>query len=60
MATQSERVAKIMRRQDPKHLAMRINESSLFQARSRIYARDASVERFIRNRLAKKASAISA
>jgi hypothetical protein len=54
MATQSERVASIMRRQDPKFLLMRMNESSLSQAVVRIYARNAASERFIRNRLSRR------
>jgi hypothetical protein len=41
LATRSRRVADIIRAQDPKHLAMRLNESSLSQARNRIYSRDA-------------------
>ena len=51
MATQSDHVAAVMRQQDPKYLALRLNESSLGQARVRIYACDTSPERFIRNRL---------
>ena len=54
MATKSERVATIMRRQRPKDLLMRINESSLNQARVRVYAGDSSPRRFICNRLAKR------
>jgi hypothetical protein len=56
MATKSERVATIMRRQRPKDLLMRINESSLNQARIRVYARDTTPRRFICNRLAKRRS----
>jgi hypothetical protein len=56
MATKSERAATIMRRQRPKDLLMRINESSLNQARIRVYARDTSPRRFICNRLAKRLS----
>jgi hypothetical protein len=51
MATKSDHVATIMRRQRPKDLLMRLNESSLNQARARLYARDASPRRFISNRL---------
>jgi hypothetical protein len=51
MASGSERVANILRRQRPKHLLMRLNESSVAQARARIYARDGSAHRFIMNRL---------
>lgn len=54
MATQSERVAAIMRRQDPNHLLLRINESSLSQAVIRIYASNTRSERFIRNRLSRR------
>lgn len=51
MATANERVANILRQQRPKHLLMRLNESSLAQAGPRIYACDASAHRFIANRL---------
>jgi len=51
MATNSEDVAKLMRLQKPRDLATCINESSLDQAQTRIYARDRSPERFLRNRL---------
>lgn len=51
MATQSDRTSDLLRRQRPRDLAMRINESSLSHARVRIYARDQSPSRFIRNRL---------
>jgi hypothetical protein len=54
MATGSDHVAAIMRRQEPKHLAVRLNESSLYQARARIYARNTDAELFIRNRLWKR------
>jgi hypothetical protein len=54
MATKSEHVATIMRRQRPKDLLMRINEGSLDQARVRVYARGSSPRRFICNRLAKR------
>jgi hypothetical protein len=57
MATKSDRVATIMRRQRPKDLLMRINESSLNQARTRVYARDTSPRRFICNRLARRQTA---
>ncbi|MCP4242792.1 MAG: DUF4238 domain-containing protein, partial [bacterium] len=51
MATRSDRVATIMRRRRPKDLLMRINESSLGQARVRVYARDPLPRQFICNRL---------
>ena len=54
MATQSEHVANIMRLQHPRDLATRLNESSLNQAQVRIYARDRSPERFLRNRLQRR------
>lgn len=57
MATKSDRVATIMRRQRPKDLLMRMNESSLNQARVRVYARDASPRRFICNRLVRRRAA---
>lgn len=56
MATQTDRVSEVMRRQRPKDLAMRLNESSVSQARVRIYARDRSPSRFIRNRLWRRRS----
>jgi Protein of unknown function (DUF4238) len=54
MATRTERVATLLRAQRPKDLLMRMNESSLNQARVRVYARDASPRRFICNRLAER------
>lgn len=51
MATNSTELAASMRGQDPKLLAMRMNESSLSQARTRIYARNISPRRFIQNRV---------
>jgi hypothetical protein len=57
MATSTDRVATIMRRQRAKDLLMRMNESSLNQAHVRIYARDASPRRFIHNRLLRSRSA---
>lgn len=56
MATSTDRVATIMRRQRPKDLLMRLNESSLGQACVRVYARDASSRRFICNRLLRRRS----
>lgn len=52
MATQSDHAAEVLRRQHPKDLARRLNESTVTQARVRIYARDRSPSRFIRNRCA--------
>ena len=52
MATQSDIVARTMRQQLPKDLAMRLNESSVIQARIRVYARKQSPNRrFIENRI---------
>lgn len=51
MAIKTDRVASIMRQQHPKDLLMRMNESSLNQAKIRVYARDTSPSRFICNRL---------
>lgn len=51
MATKSERISELMRKQSPKNLLTRINESSIAQAKKRIYARDESPRRFITNRL---------
>ena len=57
MATKTERIASIMRQQRLKDLLMRMNESSLSQAKIRVYARDASPSRFICNRLNVQGSA---
>lgn len=54
MTTQSEHVAKILRVQRPRDLAVRLNELSTAQARIRIYARNRAPERFLRNRLQKR------
>lgn len=51
MATQSDDAAEVMRRQRPKDLAVRLNESSIAQARVRIYSRDKSSARFTKNRI---------
>lgn len=51
MATQSENIAEIMLRQQPKEFAKRVNESSINQGRVRLYARDKSPARFIQKRL---------
>lgn len=56
MATRTERVSNIMRRQRPKDLLARINESSIGQTRVRIYARNDAPRRFIANRLARMKS----
>jgi hypothetical protein len=56
MATQSDRVANVMRRQRPNDLATRLNESSVAQARVRVYARNQSPERFIGNRRQRRRS----
>ncbi|BBO69294.1 hypothetical protein DSCA_32240 [Desulfosarcina alkanivorans] len=54
MATRSDEVAKVMRNQRPRDLAVRLNESSVNQTRVRIYAPNESPRRFIENRLAQK------
>ena len=51
MAIKTERVASIMRSWDPKTLLMRMNESAVANASTRVYGRDASPRRFILNRL---------
>ena len=51
MAIKTDRVFSIMRRQDPKTLLMRMNESAVTNAKTRIYGRDDSPRRFILNRL---------
>ena len=53
MATKTDRVASIIRQQRPQNLLMQINESSLSQAKQRVYARDASPRCFISDRLTK-------
>jgi len=53
MTTQDETTANSLRSQRPRELAMRINESSVAQARIRLYSQDKSPERFIFNRLQK-------
>ena len=50
MATQSEAVAGLMREQHSRELVTRINESSISQTNTRIYARNALPRRFITNR----------
>jgi hypothetical protein len=55
MATQSDEVAKTLRRVQPKTLIMLINESIFMQARTRIYARNQfRTRRFIENRMYKR------
>ena len=56
MASNTCRIASIIRRQRPQNLLVQINESSLRQANRRVYARDASPLRFISDRLAKRNS----
>ena len=51
MATQSDDVDELMRRQHRRDFARNLNEFSVAQARVRIYAQDQSPARFIRNRL---------
>ncbi len=54
IATKSERVSKIIRNQSTKSLLTKINESSVAQANTRIYALDDSPRKFILNRLKEK------
>ena len=56
MATKTEGVASAVRQQRRQDLLMQINESSLGQAKQRVYARDASPRCFISNRLANQTS----
>lgn len=50
MATRSDNVAKLMRRQQPANLVVQLNALSVRQARVRVYARDRAPARFIENR----------
>lgn len=54
LATKTDRVASTIMQQSPEDLLKQINESSLMQAKQRIYARDASPRRFISNHLVKQ------
>lgn len=49
-ATQSDKVAQTLKQQSLKNLSMRLNESSVWQTRARIYARNESPRRFIKKR----------
>lgn len=51
LASRSERVASVLRRQSQKDLSRMLNETSLGQATRRIYCPDRTCERFIENRL---------
>ena len=51
MAIKTDRVFSVMRRQDPKTRLMRMNESAVANAKTRVYGRDTSSRRFILNRL---------
>ncbi len=50
IATQSDETADLLRRQRPKDLVVKLNEYSIGQTRTRVYARDTAPARFIRNR----------
>ena len=50
MATQSDKVVAILKTQEISYLATRLNESSVTQSESRIYARNKKHWRFIENR----------
>ena len=56
MATKTDEVANTIGQRRRQDLLMKINESSLSQAKQRVYARDASPRRFIFNRLADRTS----
>lgn len=56
LATRGERIAGLLRQLSPSRLVVRINESSVLQARARVYASSRTPERFIRNRLALRLS----
>lgn len=53
IATKSDKAAKVVLSQRRQTLLTQINESSLSQAKQRLYTRDESPRRFIANRLAK-------
>jgi hypothetical protein len=57
-AARGARAAIFLRRTDPKQIAMRLNESSVAQARVRIFSRDTSARRFITNRLRHRAASV--
>ncbi|WP_417451084.1 DUF4238 domain-containing protein [Kordiimonas sp.] len=50
IAAKSDKVAGLLRKQDPKGLASLLNESSFYQARKRVYARNDRPRRFFLNR----------
>jgi len=52
MATRGDAVESALRRVRPSVLALRLNESTVLQASTRVYARNRSSSRFIRNRIA--------
>jgi hypothetical protein len=51
LATRGDRTATRLRSLNPKTLAVRLNESSVLQARARVYARSVAPIRFIANRI---------
>ena len=53
VATRSDRVSNLIRQLNPRALLTKMKESSIGQARQRVYALDESPRRFICNRLAK-------
>lgn len=56
MTTRSEQAATALRSHDARSLAERINQSSVMQARVRVYARNRNPLRFIQNRLHRRSS----
>jgi hypothetical protein len=56
LATRGDRINEAIRSTAPSRLTERINESSVGQARARVYARDASQRRFIQNRLNRRST----
>ena len=51
LATRGDRTAERLRQQSPGELVVRLNESSVYQAHERVYARTDAPTRFIANRL---------
>lgn len=56
LATRGDRIAVMLRQLDPSKLVERLNESSVLQARARVYASSETPGRFIKNRLKLRSS----
>ncbi|MCH9752507.1 MAG: DUF4238 domain-containing protein [Alphaproteobacteria bacterium] len=56
LATRGDQTANMLRQLNPSTLATRLNESSVLQARARIYARNTAPRRFIENRMKARVS----